>query len=162
MATKPAKKLKKPTTKKPATPVKKAVPAKKSAPKAAPTKSAPKVKPAKPSSPAVASGQKTRSIVKPKSPTGAYTQSEFLEHIRLFCGLDKRSEAKELTEDLAQLIKETLRKGYKIPFLGLGKMYVRQSKARTGKNPQTGEEIQIPAKKRVRFTPAKALKEAVM
>ena len=45
---------------------------------------------------------------------------------------------------------------------GLGKLYVRHSKPRQGRNPQTGETINIPARKRVRFTAAKALKEAVL
>ena len=94
--------------------------------------------------------------------TLSYTQSEFLENLRAFCGLRKRSEAKLLAEDISSLIKETLKKGYKIPLLGLGKMYVRRTKPRIGRNPATGEAIQIPAKKRIRFTAAKALKEAVL
>jgi nucleoid DNA-binding protein len=106
---------------------------------------------------------KTRTATRPRnSSTLSYTQSEFIENIRGFCGLAKRSAAKELCEDIALFIKDSLRRGYKIPLLGLGKMYVRQSKARMGRNPATGETIQISAKKRVRFTAAKALKEAVL
>ena len=106
---------------------------------------------------------KARVATKPRiSSTLSYTQSEFIENIRGFCGLAKRSAAKELCEDIAAFIKDSLRRGYKIPLLGLGKMYVRQSKARMGRNPATGETIQISAKKRVRFTAAKALKEAVL
>jgi nucleoid DNA-binding protein len=105
---------------------------------------------------------KSRSVTKPRSATGSYTQSEFLENLKSFCGLEKRSEAKALVEDLNSLVTETLRKGYKIPLFGLGKLYVRNTKARMGRNPQTGEEMNIPARKRVRFTPAKSLKEAVL
>lgn len=106
---------------------------------------------------------KTRVASKPKnSSTLSYTQSEFIENIRGFCGLAKRSMAKELCEDIALFIKDSLRRGYKIPLLGLGKMYVRHSKARMGRNPATGETIHIAPKKRVRFTAAKALKEAVL
>ena len=72
------------------------------------------------------------------------------------------AEAKEIVEDLATFIRDSLRRGYKLPLLGLGKLYVRESKARTGRNPQTGETVQIPARKRVRFSAAKALKEAVL
>ncbi|RMD86626.1 MAG: HU family DNA-binding protein [Candidatus Dadabacteria bacterium] len=79
-----------------------------------------------------------------------------------FCGLEKRSQAKELCEDLNALISECLKKGYRIPLMGLGKMYVRKSKARMGRNPATGEPIHIPAKKRIKFTASKALKEAVL
>jgi DNA-binding protein HU-beta len=107
--------------------------------------------------------QKVRSASKPRNVSSAsYTQSEVVENIRAFCGLIKRSQAKEIVDDIAAFIKDSLKKGYKIPLLGLGKMYVRQSKARVGRNPATGEEIQIPAKKRIRFTAAKALKEAVL
>jgi DNA-binding protein HU-beta len=94
--------------------------------------------------------------------TLSYTQSEFMENIMGFCGLRKRAEARGLIEDLSSLVKDTLKKGYKIPFFGLGKMYVRKSKARIGRNPATGEPIQIPARKRIRFSASKALKEAVL
>lgn len=106
---------------------------------------------------------KTRKLVKPKNGrTLAYTQSEFLENLRSYCGLNKRTEAKVLCEDIALCIMDSLKKGYRIPLMGLGKMYVRRTKARVGRNPATGELIQIPPKKRVRFTVAKALKEAVL
>lgn len=134
--------------------------AKKMAKKAAPKKTAAKatkmVAAEKPT-------PKARVATKPRnSSTLSYTQSEFIDNIRGFCGLAKRSAAKELCEDIAAFIKDSLRRGYKIPLLGLGKMYVRHSKARMGRNPATGETIQISAKKRVRFTAAKALKEAVL
>ncbi|MCL4151456.1 UNVERIFIED_CONTAM: hypothetical protein GTU68_029601 [Idotea baltica] len=63
---------------------------------------------------------------------------------------------------MSLFILDSLKKGYKLPLLGLGKLYVRKSKARMGRNPSTGEAIKIPAKKRVRFTAAKALKETVI
>lgn len=94
--------------------------------------------------------------------TMSYTFSEFIENLRAFTGLTKRSQAKELCEDVALLIKDTLKRGIKIPVFGLGKMYVRRTKARTGRNPATGEAIAIPSRKKVRFTPAKSLKEAVL
>ena len=107
--------------------------------------------------------QKTRKTSVPKNRnTLSYTQSEFLDNIVGFCGLRKRSEAKVLVEDLSSLITDSLKKGYKLPLFGLGKMYVRKSKPRTGRNPATGEIIQIPAKKRIRFTAAKSLKQAVL
>jgi nucleoid DNA-binding protein len=144
MAKKPAKTAKKPAKK--AAPKKVAKPAKKAA------------------APAKASAtQKARTPSKPRNTsTYSYTQSEFVENIRAFCGLAKRSQAKEIIGDIAQFVTDSLRKGYKIPLMGLGKLYVRESKARTGRNPATGEMIQIPKRKRVRFTVAKALKEQVL
>ena len=128
--------------------------------KAAPKKAAPKIV-AKPS--ASTSVAKINNAIKPRNgKTGSYTYSEFVENVRGFLGLTKRSQAKEISEDLARFLKDALKRGYKIPLLGLGKIYVRESKARIGRNPATGETIQIPARKRVRFTAAKALKEAVL
>ncbi|NMC62740.1 MAG: hypothetical protein GYA55_06170, partial [SAR324 cluster bacterium] len=88
--------------------------------------------------PAPAPIQKWKVAVKPKNgSTLSYTQSEFFENIKGFCGLRKRAEAKLLCEDISRYIKDSLKKGYKIPLMGLGKLYVRQSKARTGRNPAT-------------------------
>ena len=107
--------------------------------------------------------KKIKTAIKPKNArTKSYTQAEFFENVRGFCGLEKRSEAKELCNDIALFLTDSLKKGYKVPLLGLGKLYVRRTKARMGRNPATGEPIHISAKKRVRFSPAKALKEAVL
>ena len=153
MAKKPVKKAKaKAPAKKMAKKAAKPVAAKKTAAAAA----APKAGDSK--LPKVRSASRPRSSSTPPS----YTQSEFVENVRAFCGLNRRSEAKELVEDIAAFIKDSLKRGYKIPLMGLGKIYVRQSKARQGRNPATGETINIPARKRVRFTPAKALKEVVL
>lgn len=126
-------------------------PSKKTPAKKAVTKSAP------------APIKKERKATKPKnSKTLSYTQNEFIENMQAFCGIDKKSDAKVLCEDMSLFILDSLRKGYKLPLLGLGKLYVRKSKARMGRNPATGESIKIPAKKRVRFTAAKTLKETVL
>jgi DNA-binding protein HU-beta len=146
-------------------PLKKKAPAKKLAPKKA--KPAAKA-PAKKAAPAAAKGgdklPKVRSASRPRSTSTppSYTQTEFVENIRAFSGLNRRSEAKEMVEDIAAFLKDALKRGYKVPLMGLGKIYVRQSKARQGRNPATGATINIPARKRVRFTAAKALKEAVL
>ncbi|MCB9029640.1 MAG: HU family DNA-binding protein [Deltaproteobacteria bacterium] len=107
--------------------------------------------------------QKQRKASVPRNRhTLSYTQTEWFDNVMGFCGLEKRSQAKELCTDMNMLISECLKKGYKIPLMGLGKMYVRKSKARMGRNPATGEPIHIPAKKRIRFTASKALKENVL
>lgn len=173
MAKKPAKSAKKTTTKKVAKKVAKPakkVAAKKSvkkpAKKATAKKATAKKAPAKKAAPAKAAAQaaaKARVPTKPRNTsTLSYTQTEFVENIRAFCGLGKRSEAKEIVEDIAAFVMGSLRKGYKIPLMGLGKLYVRESKARQGRNPATGEVINIPKRKRVKFTAAKALKERVL
>ncbi|MCB0318261.1 MAG: HU family DNA-binding protein [Bdellovibrionales bacterium] len=107
--------------------------------------------------------QKVQKASKPKNGrTLAYTQSEFIENVRSYCGLSKRTEARDLCDDIASFITDSLKKGYRIPLMGLGKLYVRKSKARMGRNPATGEPIHIAAKKRVRFSVAKALKDSVL
>lgn len=151
MAKKPVKKLKKLAKKPVAKKVMKAI--------KAPTKSVKVVS----ASAAAAAAAKARVASKPRNTsTLSYTQSEFLENVRAFCGLPKRSQAREVIDDIALFVTESLRKGYKIPLMGLGKLYVRETKARMGRNPATGEAIHIPKRKKVRFTPAKALKERVL
>ena len=130
----------------------------KKAPKVAPTKAA-----AKPVVKVAPPPKKSRKATKPRNEaTLSYTQSEFIENIRQFCGLTKRSQAKEVCEDVSLFVIDALKKGFKLPLMGLGKLYVRRTKPRMGRNPATGEVIHIPAKKRVRFTPAKSLKDAVL
>ena len=59
------------------------------------------------------------------------------------------------------IIKELASNDNGIQLAGFGSLVVKQRKATTGRNPRTGEEIKIPAKKVVKFSPAKKLKEAV-
>jgi DNA-binding protein HU-beta len=66
-----------------------------------------------------------------------------------------------ITEDLVTHIVKNLKKGVRIRMAGLGILQVRKRAARMGRNPATGEAIQIPAKKKIAFRAAKELKEAV-
>ncbi len=58
-------------------------------------------------------------------------------------------------------IQEDLAKGEKVQLIGFGTFEVRHRAARKGRNPQTGDEIEIPASKVPAFKPGKALKDAV-
>ena len=163
---KPSKKkvVKKKTTKK--TPLKKKpkkrIAKKKVAKKVVKKKTAKKATPKKVVKAAPEPVIKLRKSSKPKNArTLSYTQSEFVENVRAFCGLSKKTEAKVLCEDMALLLTDCLKNGYRVPLLGLGKLYVRQSKARMGRNPATGAPIRILAKRRVRFSPSKALKDSI-
>jgi DNA-binding protein HU-beta len=71
----------------------------------------------------------------------------------------KKSEA--ILTDLVDSITKHLKKGERIRIVGLGILQVRKRAARTGRNPATGEPIQIKASKKVAFRAAKELKEAV-
>jgi DNA-binding protein HU-beta len=63
-------------------------------------------------------------------------------------------------EALANLSYKEAKNGFTIP--GVGKLVVRSYKARMGRNPQTGEPIKIPARRRLKFVVAKAAKDSVL
>jgi DNA-binding protein HU-beta len=67
----------------------------------------------------------------------------------------------ELLEGFVEALTRNLKKGEKIRIPGLGIFVVAKRAARMGRNPATGEPIKIKASKKVRFRPAKDLKEAV-
>ena len=73
----------------------------------------------------------------------------------------KKKQAEAVLSDLVTLTTEHLRKGDKIRLSGLGILQVRALAARTGRNPATGESIEIAASKKIGFRPAKELKDAV-
>jgi nucleoid DNA-binding protein len=76
-------------------------------------------------------------------------------------GLSKKDQTAQL-EAFVETLTGLLRKGEKINITGFGIFKVADRKAREGRNPRTGETIQIKASKKLRFTASKVLKEAVM
>ena len=89
-------------------------------------------------------------------------KSDLVEAIASKAGVNK-AQAQSIVEDVFELISEALSKTPpdKIDLRGFGTFSVREAKARTGRNPQTGETIQIPARKVPGFKPGKELKERV-
>lgn len=75
-------------------------------------------------------------------------------------GLTK-ADAEKALNALVESTKETLKKGESIQLIGFGTFSVGERAARTGRNPQTGKEIKIAAKKVVKFKVGKALDESV-
>lgn len=73
-----------------------------------------------------------------------------------------KKQAEQIMEDMIGSFRKNLKKGNRIRIPGLGILQVKQTKARQGRNPATGETIQIPAKKKVAFRVAKDLKDAVL
>ncbi len=69
--------------------------------------------------------------------------------------------AEAILTDMVGKIAKHLKKGERIRIVGLGILQVRKRAARMGRNPATGEPIQIKASKKVAFRAAKELKEAV-
>lgn len=72
-----------------------------------------------------------------------------------------KKEVAPVVDAVFEAIQENLSKGEKVQIIGFGNFEVRDRAARKGRNPQTGDEIQIPASKVPAFKPGKALKEAV-
>jgi DNA-binding protein HU-beta len=72
-----------------------------------------------------------------------------------------KKQAETILTDLVDRIAKHLKKGERVRIVGLGILQVRKRAARMGRNPATGEEIQIKASKKVAFRAAKELKEAV-
>ena len=72
-----------------------------------------------------------------------------------------KKQAEAILTDLVDRITRHLKKGERVRIVGLGILQVRKRAARVGRNPATGEEIQIKASKKVAFRAAKELKEAV-
>ena len=74
-------------------------------------------------------------------------------------GLTKK-QAVEILEQLAQMAYRNAKNTFTLP--GIGKLVLVNRKARIGRNPATGEQIQIPAKRVVKFRVAKAAKDAIL
>lgn len=72
-----------------------------------------------------------------------------------------KTQATEAVASFIDGITKSLKKGQRITLVGFGTFYASKRKARTGRNPQTGESIQIKAKKVVRFKAGKQLDTAV-
>jgi len=73
-----------------------------------------------------------------------------------------KKQAKEVVETLFSSITKSLKKKDPVAISGFGTFKLKQTKARMGRNPKTGEAIQIPAKKKITFRASKDLKEAVL
>ncbi|OGN09045.1 MAG: DNA-binding protein HU [Candidatus Yanofskybacteria bacterium RIFCSPHIGHO2_02_FULL_41_11] len=76
-------------------------------------------------------------------------------------GVSKK-QGMEWVDAFVEVVTNELRKGGKVNITGFGIFKVSDRKAREGRNPRTGETIQIKASKKPRFTPGKLLKEAIM
>jgi DNA-binding protein HU-beta len=87
------------------------------------------------------------------------TKSKIVAALAEKVGISKKQVAAFLEAQAALAYREA-KNGFTFP--GVGKLVVRSYKARMGRNPQTGEAIKIPARRRLKFTVAKAAKDAVL
>lgn len=87
-------------------------------------------------------------------------KSELIAKVAEKAGITKKDAEKAVAGIFAS-VQEALVAGDKVQVIGFGTFEVRERAARTGRNPQSGEEIKIPAAKIPAFKPGKALKDAV-
>ncbi|HIJ96899.1 MAG TPA: HU family DNA-binding protein [Desulfuromonadales bacterium] len=88
------------------------------------------------------------------------TKAEFVAKVAEKADL-KKVEAEKAVNAFLETVTETLKAGDKIGFIGFGSFEVSERAAREGRNPKTGEKMQIAKSKAPRFKPGKALKDSV-
>ena len=91
---------------------------------------------------------------------GALTKAEMAERLFEELGLNKR-EAKELVEQFVEEVRLSLESNEQVKISGFGNFDLRDKKQRPGRNPKTGEEIPIKARRVVTFRPGQKLKARV-
>ena len=90
----------------------------------------------------------------------AVTKAELAISLHEELGLNKR-ESKELVEYFFETIKAALEEGHSVKLSGFGNFGLRDKPSRPGRNPKTGEDIQISARRVVTFKASQKLKEAI-
>ena len=88
------------------------------------------------------------------------TKSDIVEDLNNEIGLNKR-EAKELVDSVFETIKETLINGEEVKVSGFGNFQLKDKPPRPGRNPRTGEDVEISARRVVTFKSGQKLKEKV-
>jgi len=87
-------------------------------------------------------------------------KAELIEEVRTETGLTKKT-SREAVDAIISAITDSLAREEKVTLVGFGTFQVMERKARRGRNPQTGKELQIPAKKVPKFKAGKGLRERV-
>jgi integration host factor subunit alpha len=88
------------------------------------------------------------------------TKADLVEAIHTKVGFSKKESA-DIVELVFDSIKETLERGEKIKISGFGNFEVRDKRSRVGRNPQTGEVIEISARRVLTFKPSQVLKSVL-
>jgi integration host factor subunit alpha len=88
------------------------------------------------------------------------TKADIVERIYKEAGFSKK-EAAELVDMVFKIIKDTLAKGEKVKISGFGNFSIRDKATRVGRNPQTGQAMEISARRVLTFKPSQILKEDI-
>ena len=89
------------------------------------------------------------------------TKADIIEAVYEKLGQFSKKESADIVESVFETMKDTLGQGEKIKISGFGNFVVRHKKARIGRNPQTGQEITISARRVLTFKPSQVLKNAL-
>ena len=88
------------------------------------------------------------------------TKADIIERVYEKIGISKK-ESVEIVETVLDIIKENLKNGEKVNISGFGNFSIREKRPRRGRNPQTGGEIEITARKVLTFKPSQVLKRVL-
>ncbi len=91
---------------------------------------------------------------------GVMTKAELVDEVARAVQLTKK-QAEAIVNIVFDSIVDSLRSGEKIELRGFGSFRLRSRKSRTGRNPKTGEKVEVPSKKIPYFKPGKELKELI-
>ena len=86
------------------------------------------------------------------------TKKDIIDKLATGAGI-KKTQAEKVLEAFVEAVKGSLKAGDKVTMAGFGSFSVASRKARTGRNPRTGTEIKIKARKVPKFTPANSFKD---
>jgi integration host factor subunit alpha len=89
------------------------------------------------------------------------TKADIIENVYERVGGFSKKDAATIVEAVFDIIKKTLENGEKIKLSGFGNFVVRDKNSRIGRNPQTGDEITISARRVLTFKPSQVLKNAL-
>ena len=95
-----------------------------------------------------------------KQPTSTLTKADLIEEVLNVTELP-RKESETIVETIFDNIIAALQKGEKIEIRGFGRFRTRERRGRVGRNPKTGEKVEVKAKKIPYFKPSKELKDFV-
>lgn len=88
-------------------------------------------------------------------------KADLVDEVARQTGLSKKV-CRETVDAVISTITDALAKREKVTLVGFGSFKIMTRKSRRGRNPQTGEELQIPAKEVPKFDPGKSLRQAVL
>ncbi len=88
------------------------------------------------------------------------TKADLVENVYLKTGFSKKESA-DIVEMVFDLLKTTLENGEKVKIAGFGNFVVKEKATRRGRNPQTGDEIEISSRKILTFKPSQVLKSSI-